>query len=128
MANDLAELNKNDLIDRFNSFKASTRARLGRAEEAAGELQQKMITGGVALLAGRYTASAAAQGNETLSLFGLSFEQTMAVGLTAAEFFTDDRDMKRVIGGAANAFIAVAAYQAGQEMSGREASAAGTNP
>lgn len=129
MANgELQEMSKAEVIDRFQAFKNSVRSRFSRAEEAAGELQRKMVVGGVALLAGRYVANAQAQGTETLSLFGLSFEQTMALGLSAAEMLTDDRDLKRVVGGAADAFIAVAAYQAGQELSGREAADTGTGP
>ncbi len=120
---ELAEMSKSEVVDRFQQFKAAVRARANRAEQAAGELQRKMVVGGVALMAGRYTAQAQAQGTETLSLFGLSFEQTMAVTLSAAEMFIDDTDTKRIVGGAADAFIAVAAYQAGQEMSGRDVGA-----
>ena len=118
---DVSELSKSEVIDRFNSFRAGVRTRMARAEEAAGELQRKMVVAGTAVLAGKYVASAQAQGTETLSVMGLSFEQTMAVGLTVAELLTEDKDLRRVIGGAADAFIAVSGYQLGQEMQGAAA-------
>jgi len=121
MASELSELSKSEVVDRFNQFRATVRSKVSRAEEAAGEVQRKLVVGGVALLAGKYTADAQAQGVETFSVFGLSFEQTSALALTVAEFMTDDRDLKRLLGGGADAMIAVAAYQAGQDMQGSTA-------
>ena len=121
MASELSELSKSEVVDRFNQFRATVRSKVSRAEEAAGEVQRKLVVGGVALLAGKYTADAQAQGVETFSVFGLSFEQTSALALTIAEFMTDDRDLKRLLGGGADAMIAVAAYQAGQDMQGSTA-------
>ena len=128
MASELSELSKSEVVDRFNQFRATVRSKVSRAEEAAGEVQRKLVVGGVALLAGKYTADAQAQGVETFSVFGLSFEQTSALALTLAEFMTDDRDLKRLLGGGADAMIAVAAYQAGQDMQGSTATPRAVTP
>ncbi len=128
MASELSELSKSEVVDRFNQFRATVRSKVSRAEEAAGEVQRKLVVGGVALLGGKYTADAQAQGVETFSVFGLSFEQTSALALTVAEFMTDDRDLKRLLGGGADAMIAVAAYQAGQDMQGSTSSTRTVTP
>lgn len=129
MANELQELNKADILDRFASYKRSVHNQISKANEAAGELQRKLVIAGTSALAGKYVADAAATNAETFSVFGLTFEQTMALGASAAEFLIEDRDTKRLVGGIADAFVSISCYQLGQEMQSRSAANAGTaNP